>query len=206
MTKIFYLGLLFLSPSVYAQNLVSGSFAWVDPLKAAGVGSFHVCGDEKIQPTKSSLRKNFLVGKEKVGFLLSGLISHSDYFEVLQTQNLEKAKASLRNKIRNAHLWRVSASGEIQDLGAPTNIDLPFTATVKDCVEGARTTLGNDCSTRADFERFTCCREKFSGPRIFWVKVHDEYRLGYSPDPSVRLKVAGEKKHRYCNVQREMKL
>lgn len=84
-------------------------------------------------------------------------------------------------------------------------MDFSFSATIKDCMEGAKTTLGNDCSHLKGDGRHSCCREKFSGPTIFWGD-NENYKLMYSPDPSVRLKVDGEKTHRYCNVQETIRL
>lgn len=206
MLKVIVLTLLFTPTLSLAQRLDTKDFPWAKGLKESQVKSFHVCGDSDIQPTKKSLKKDFLIGKNKSGLLFSGMMSKDEYFTILKTENLESAKSRFRERFSEARLWKVNGNGEIKDIGSPAEIDLPFTATVKDCMEGAKTSLGSDCSMISVASRATCCQEKFSGPRIKWAEGNREYRLGYSPDPSVRLKVPGERKNRYCNVQRAMNL
>ncbi len=192
----------FLAPFTLATVKPSkiGSPVWIQGLKDVGVESFSVCGSSAIQVTKSSVKKNFLVGDPIRGYIVSDLLSHNKYWEIMKSLNLAAAKADLSTKFSKARIWQVNEDGMIQSQGLPTEVELPFVATVKDCVEGAKTSLGNDCSHHAIDQRMGCCMEKFLGPRISWKTQAGEFKLFYSPDPSVRLRVPGEKNHRYCNV------
>lgn len=183
-----------------AKNLKSKDFSWLQKLGESKVNGFYVCGSSEIQPTKGSIEKNFILGKTKTGLLLSEFISMQKYFSILENENLSQAKSTLEAELKKSSLWQVSENGEIVNKGHPSKIELPFTATIKDCMEGAKTTLGMDCSIRP-LELASCCRTKFVGPIVYWGK-HFEQKLMYSPDPSVRMKVVGESKHRYCDVQK----
>lgn len=191
--------LVFLSPILtYAKAIKASEVFWLPRLAEKDVREFHVCGDSEIQPTKKSLSRHFALGSRKTGFLFSNLISYRQYVALLSEKTSEEAKSALRVEFSQTHLWRYSKENGFEDLGAPGKVDLPFSASIKDCMEGAKTTLGADCSRYE--ERRGCCGEKFVGPVLFWGDK-EEYKLMYNPDPSVRLRVAGEKKHRYCNVQ-----
>lgn len=170
---------------------------WVAELQARKVFFFHVCGSSKIRPTKKSLNQDFALGTEKQGFFFTEMPGLSEYDSTLRTQGMEQAKNSLRARFEKAHLWRHSEK-DLTDLGAPTKIELPFQATVKDCLEGSKNSLGIEC-TQPRF-RSICCAEKFAGPTIYWGS-NQEYVLKFSPDPSVKLKVPGEHDNRYCNFQ-----
>lgn len=120
-------------------------------------------------------------------------------------KNLVEAKAELEKEFSKTHLWKYTKEKGFEDLGTPSKFNSRFSASIKDCMEGAKTTLGNDCSRFEGTSRRGCCGEKFTGPEVSWGSK-GEYTLLYSPDPSTRLKVDGEKKHRYCNVQETIKL
>lgn len=197
--------LVLMSPLSFATGLPVSSLPWLSELTKRNVIEFHVCGDSQVRPTKKSLAKHFVTGSTKAGYLLSNLPTMEDYEGVLSDQNLDAAKVELEQKFRQAHLWKYTEGKGFEDLGTPENFDAAFTATIKDCVEGARTTLGADCSKFQGIARRSCCGEKFVGPVITWGK-NSEYQLLYSPDPSVRLKVAGEKSHRYCVVQEKLRI
>jgi hypothetical protein len=188
----FLISVLLASTGGQAKIISSKKFASIIDFKAPAGKTISVCGNNKIQLTKKSLSKDFLIGEPSKGFLITDLISYDEYWQILKSKNLEEAKSELKARLNEAHLWIVTPESS-QSLGAPSSIELPFTATVKDCVEGAKTTLGNSCSGSA-----ACCSEKFVGPVIIWK---DQYRLGYSPDPSVRLTVTGDQYPRYCQVQ-----
>ena len=150
------------------------------------------------------MKKSFLVGPDKTGYLLTGLFSMSRYYQILTENNLEAAKEKLKDELAVVRLWKVGPDNTVQSLGAPKNIRLPFTATIKDCVEGARTTLGNNCSGTPKENRVPCCREKFSGPVIQWGEDLS-YQLLYSPDPSVGL-LLPKGPGRYCNVSTRIEI
>lgn len=185
-------------PRNQVNRLPKNSFAWQAALNDVGLKSVHICGDRHILPTKRSIKKSFHVGPDKSGYLLTGLFPMTRYFQILTENNLEAAKATLKTELSVVRLWKVRSDNTLQSMGPPKEIKMPFTATVKDCVEGARTTLGNNCSRTSIEHRVACCREKFIGPVLEWHDVGD-IRLDYSPDPSVSLNVAGESV-RYCNV------
>ncbi len=196
---VFHLMVFFVS-SAPAKKFGPGDLPWTAKLKDKGVEVLSVCGNSEIQVNKKSLAKNFVLGNPPRGLVFSDLIGHEDYLEILKNYNLEGAKESLKTKFEKTHLWLVNSDSGIEDLGGPTKIELPFSASVKDCVEGAPSATGLDCRGNAG-----CCFEKFRGPIIYWGK-NSEYKLLYSPDPSVRLKAPGEKKHRYCNIQEKIEI
>jgi hypothetical protein len=198
MRNILPLFLVFTSLTAIAGSLYDPKeVPWLGDLKQAKVFFFHVCGSENILPMKKSLNRDFAFGAEDQGFFFTQTPSAGEYFSMLETQGLDEAKASFTSQFEKAHLWRHSKSGLV-DLGAPTKIELPFKATIKDCMAGSKNSHGMEC--RPDLERRICCYEKFIGPRIYWG-ANQEYILKYSPDPSVKLKVPGESKNRYCNFQ-----
>lgn len=88
-----------------------------------------------------------------------------EYRSVIKTMGLEEAKAALGARLEKAHLWRHSEKG-LSDLGAPTKIEYPFQATIKDCLNGSKNSMGFECKKPED--RVRCCSEKFSGPRLSW--------------------------------------
>ncbi len=180
------------------NRLPRNSFPWQAALKDVGLKSIHICGDRNILPTKRSIKKSFHVGPNKSGYLLTGLFPMTRYFQILTENNLKDAKSTLKTELSVIRLWKVDSNNRLQSMGPPKEIKMPFTASVKDCVEGARTTMGNDCSKTSAENRVACCREKFIGPVLEWHDV-GEVRLNYSPDPSVSLDIAGESV-RYCNV------
>lgn len=99
----------------------------------------------------------------------------------------------------------MSSDGQVTSLGKPTNIETKFTATIKDCMEGAKNTIEGSCTHIKLESKVQCYFEKFIGPIISWKRDKRKIILMYSPDPSVRLKVVGEKKHRYCHVVESIK-
>jgi hypothetical protein len=204
MLRSIVFSLLLIPALASAKGLDWKDSAWAKSLKESQVKSFHVCGDADIQPTKKSLMKDFFLSEEKSGLLFTGMVPSKEYWLILSEENLEGAKSRLKARFGEARLWKVTESGQAKDIGSPTEIDLPFTATVKDCMEGAKTSLGSDCSLRSVEARTACCREKFSGPRLKWAVDGKEYHLRYSPDPSVQLRVGGEKRNRFCDVQRAL--
>jgi len=195
-----------LLPSLSQAKVIKISeLPWLGKLAEQNVQEFSVCGSSEIQPTKKSLAKHFILGSKPSGYLFSNLLSHQRYFKLLSEKNLDEAKAELQKEFSKTHLWKYTKEKGFEDLGTPTQVASGFSASIKDCMEGAKTTLGSDCSRFDGDSRRSCCAEKFVGPEISW-ETEGEYKLLYSPDPSVRFKVAGEKKHRYCNVQEAIEL
>lgn len=196
---------LFLPYVSQATVLKPTELPWLAKLADHSVKEFNVCGSSEIQPTKKSISKHFISGLKPSGYLFSNLLSHQQYFKLLTDKNLNDAKAELQKEFSKTHLWKYTKENGFEDLGTPTKIVSRFSASIKDCMEGAKTTLGNDCTPFKGEGRRNCCGEKFVGPEITWVKG-GEYKLLYSPDPSVRLKVVGEKTHRYCNIREAVSL
>ncbi|MBM4303170.1 MAG: hypothetical protein FJ112_02455 [Deltaproteobacteria bacterium] len=180
-----------------SKTINLGEFKWADTLREYKIRKVNVCGNADIQVTKRSIGKDFLIGNPKTGYLFSGLITHEDYWKTLESYDLEKAKANLKNRFNMAVLWQISGAGEVTRIGTPSRVAFAMTATVKDCVNGAKTSLGLDCSNREN--KLACCKEKFIGPEIYWKDNQGEFRLSYSPDPSIKLKVPNERKLRFCN-------
>jgi hypothetical protein len=198
MKNLLLFAVLFVSLNALAGRIFdSKEVSWLSDLKSQKVFFFHVCGSSKILPTQKSLNKDFAFGMENQGFFFTEMPGVGEYQAVIKTLGVEEAKASLRARFEKAHLWRHSQKG-LTDLGAPTKIELPFLATVKDCLNGSKNSMGFECK-KSEY-RTICCSEKFVGPRISWG-AKQEYLLMFSPDPSVRLKVPAESTHRYCNFQ-----
>lgn len=179
------------------KTILPKDVSWFPTLQQADILFFHVCGSENIQPTIRSLNRDFALGSEREGYLFTEMPGVGEYRATIKGYKLDEAKQMLTSRFEKAHLWYHSKNG-LKDIGTPTKIDLLFKATVKDCYEDSVNSMGLKC--RPGFEKRICCEEKFMGPVVYWG-AHQEYILRYSPDPSVRLKVPRESKHRYCNFQ-----
>ncbi|MBN8540798.1 MAG: hypothetical protein J0L82_10470 [Deltaproteobacteria bacterium] len=204
------IGLLFsisqLSVPLEAAQISAQDFLWVQAVSESGAKEIQICGSSKIVPSKASIKRHFFTGATARGYFVTGLPSIERYFQILADNNLEAAKVEITKLFSNAELWTLDKENSLPaSLGKPSSVDLPFTATVKDCVEGAKTTLGNDCSKNSGASLLGCCREKFLGPIVNWGTKLD-HKLYFSPDPSVSLKVPGERTHRYCNVAEPMRI
>jgi hypothetical protein len=199
--SVIFLCLLSLNIAFAAEKkLDPGGLKWPQALKEAGVKEFNVCGTPNIQNSVQSLKSDFFTGKGHKGYLLSGLISYDEYWKILKTQNLNSAKEVLKKAFSKTMLWRVSEDGDVKNFHHPIEILTPFTATIKDCVEGTKTTLGTSCSGYNLEQRESCCSEKFVGLKVVWQGHKDSFVLKYSPDPSIKLKVPGERTNRFCHA------
>ncbi len=168
-----------LSTTAAAARLKSNDFPWIKSPIAAGASELQICGSHKIVPTKKSVRRHFYVGSSERGYFATGLISIERYFQILTDYRLDDAKNEISKAFANAELWTVQkGQTEAVSMGKPRRIELRFTATVKDCIEGARTSLGNDCSKNSGTNLAACCREKFTGPEIIWGEKFD-HRLHF---------------------------
>lgn len=74
-------------------------------LKYIGVDQVYVCGDSKIQPTRSSLDSHFLLRKSQTGYVLSDLIPHDQYWSILKGKKLKEAQAELKLRFQKTRLW-----------------------------------------------------------------------------------------------------
>lgn len=173
---------------------------WIAELRKNGVQNFIVCGSDKINATGKTLSEEFLLGPEQAGYIISNMLSSVEYFEIVSHKNLNPAKLEIQNFIRQAHLWKYTKKQGLQDLGSPSKIELLFTATIKDCMEGAKTTLGKSCTNREGNIEKSCCSEKFQGPTVFWGDNHSYQLL-----PDYQIKIPGEKKYRYCLANQKLK-
>lgn len=200
MKKIVFALVLMFPLVSQAKTIKTSEVNWLPKLAEKNIREFHVCGNPQIQLNKKSLSKDFAFGFKQAGYLFSNLISFQQYISILSEKNSEEAKSALQAEFSRAHLWKYSKKTGFEDLGTVSKIDLRFSTTIKDCMEGAKTSLGNDCSKLTGDSRRGCCSEKFTGPALYWGN-NEQFKLMYSPDPSVRLKVNKEKNHRYCNVQ-----
>lgn len=199
---IFLFNLLLVSPMIEARTLNASDLPWTKKLHQSGIKKIYICGSPSIQPNKRSINKDFLIGPHQNGYFFTQIPNEAEYFKILKTHPLSCAKTEIQTQFGKAHLWRYSTKDGPKDLGTPSQIDLPFTATIQDCVESSLNSNGIDCSKYKEKERESCCREKFNGPIVHW----GDYKLPYSPDPSVRLKLPDEKTIRYCNVQESVEL
>lgn len=170
---------------------------WLEDLKKAKLFFFHVCGSSDIMPYAKSLKRDFAFGDGAQGFFFTDTPGIGEYWSTLKGEKTDAAKKQLKERFEKAHLWRHSKEG-LTDLGTPTKMEFPFAFSIKDCLEGSKNSMGMQC--RDDDKERGCCYEKFLGPKIYWGSKQ-EYILRYTPDPSVKLKVPGESKNRYCNFQ-----
>lgn len=199
--KIVVFLLAFLFPLLsHSKTFKASDVSWLSKLAEKNIGEFHVCGNSKIQLNKKSLSKDFAIGFKQAGYLFSNLFSYQQYKRILSEKNSEEAKVALQDEFNRTHLWKYSKKTGFEDLGTPSKVDFRFNSTIRDCMEGAKTNLGSDCSNLSGDARRGCCGEKFTGPVLYWGD-NEQFKLMYSPDPSVRLNVNWEKNHRYCNVQ-----
>ena len=188
----------------------TGGFAFIDPhdvpwledLKQSKLFFFHVCGSANILPTTQSLNRDFAFGSEKLGYFFTEAPGIGEYWSLIKESSQEDAKTALRSRFSKTHLWSHSVKG-LMDLGTPTKMDFPFQASIKDCMAGSKNSMGMEC--RPGQDRASCCSEKFVGPLFYWGP-NQEYVLKFSPDPSVKLKVKGERKNRFCNFQQVIEI
>jgi hypothetical protein len=159
--NIFLITMMMLSHSGFSA-VKSSDVPWLKPLTDAKIKNFYVCGSVAILPTTKSLKKDFIIAPYNTGYFITDALEMRPYYSILEAENLKPAKESLRAKFSMMHLWQFKDQ-KITDLGAPTTVDFPFTSTIKDCMEGAPTSLGSNCSRNE-----TCCREKFLGPILRW--------------------------------------
>ncbi|MBM4317545.1 MAG: hypothetical protein FJ116_08710 [Deltaproteobacteria bacterium] len=85
-----------------SKTINLGEFKWADTLREYKIRKVNICGNADIQVTKGSIGKDFLIGNPKTGYLFSGLITHEDYWKTLESYDLEKAKADLKNRFNMA--------------------------------------------------------------------------------------------------------
>ncbi len=191
-----FIGLLFLTPESPAQ-FDPVDVPWMASLQKSKVFFIHVCGSADIMPTRKSLARDFILGPKDDGYFFTETPGIPEYWTYVREHTLQEAKAALQTRFNEAHLWRYTPD-QLVDLGKPTKMEFPFIATIKDCMNGSKNSLGLVCNS--DMNRKACCAEKFAGPVFYWGPNQD-YALKFSPDPSVQLRVKGEKKNRFCNFQ-----
>lgn len=198
MIKTAVLTVTFFSTLGLAKPFKTKDVSWLKDVQEAGLNQISVCGTDKINLSKKSLNRDFLFGDK--GYLMSGLIDENVYWELLKDLPLEQAKEKLVQELKQTKLWVLSKAEGLKSLGEPTKIEMKFKVSIKDCINTGLNHYGQDCSMHQGTRKFHCCREKFPGFKLYWG-AQQEYRLGYSPDPSIRLKVAGEAKNRYCHTK-----
>jgi len=179
------------------KTMKASEIPWFKNIKAAGHKEIFLCGSADIQNSAASIKKHFLTGGK--GYFLTGLFSEAQYWRILVNEDFAAAKEHFDRYVKNAQLWMVESGKAPRPLGTPTKTEFNFKISVKDCVATGNHPLGDHCLKRLGNQRLSCCREKFPGLMIYWGEQRD-FRLGFAPDPSVRLKVPGENNHRYCQV------
>lgn len=207
MKLLFVLVVLAVNLPIFSHALVlnKSDLSWVRKLTEYNVQEFNICGSSEILLSKKSISKNFITSANQSGYLFTNMLSYQQYLKLLSENNLIAAKSEIEKELGQTHLWKYTKKKGIEDLGTPVKVDSRFSASIKDCMEGAKTSLGNDCNRFEGDSRRSCCGEKFVGPEVSWGNK-GEYQLLYSPDPSVRLKIVSEKKHRFCNVQESIRI
>lgn len=207
MKLLFVLVVLAVNLPIFSHAIVlnKSDLSWLGKLTEHNVLEFNICGSSNILLTKKSISKNFITSANQSGYLFTKMLSYQQYLKLLSENNLIAAKSEIEREFSQTHLWKYTKEKGFEDLGAPIKVDSRFSASIRDCMEGAKTSLGSDCNLFEGDSRRTCCGEKFIGPEVSWGNK-GEYRLLYSPDPSVRLKIASEKKHRFCNVQESIRI
>lgn len=185
-------------------------FTLITPTKAAPPtwmiilskeSAVNICGNASIQNTESGLKKNFFLGNPKKGYVFTELPSYDKYWKILKENNLEAAQTKIKSAFSRTALWEIGPDGKTRYLGTPKTVETMFKATVKDCVEGAEKTIGGTCTEGTIEQKSACCREKFTGPVITWKYQEVEYKLDYSPDPSVALTISNSNEPRFCHVK-----
>jgi hypothetical protein len=163
----------------------------------------NICGSPNIQNTKNSLRKNFFLGNPKKGYAFTNLLSNADYWKILKEDNFQSAKSKLEKKFNQAVLWEISPDGTSRFLGPPKEVKITFKSSVKDCTEGKPRYEGDQC------KHASCCSEKFPGVVVLWKFEETEYKLDFSPDPSVALVVTSpnvkKRDLRFCHITEPFK-
>jgi len=187
------------SSEAKASVIMSNKFSWLPLLTKSSVNAFHVCGNSDIMPNADSISRNFILGPEKDGYLFSSMLSVNDFNNMLKKLNREVAKQTIENAFKKSILWKYSEKNGLENLGIPVSIDLPFTYSIKDCIEGSPTNYGHQCSSKDLVSIQNCCSTKFPSPKLFWGDQH-QYTLIYDPGNGIRLKIPNEKKHRFCNI------
>lgn len=177
--------------------------SWFSDLSKKNIDEFIVCGDSSILPTVKSMRKKFLTGKTKNGYLLTNVMTYKKFVELMSTQPLAVVKKEFETRFSDSHLWKYTKENGFEDLGIPTSIITVARASIKDCLDNGQGNSLNDCSSKKGEARYKCCSEKMGNIDIYWGK-NSEYLLMYFD--SARLKVPKEKNHRYCSVHDLIKI
>lgn len=175
--------------------------SWQDKLKAQKINQVHICGNDRINLNKSSLKKDFVINGK--AYVFSGLIDYKTYWKILGARTADVAKKELKQILDETVLWEI-AGDKIRSLGKPLPVEFVFKVSIKDCIDTGKNNYGHNCSK--NLMPKNCCSEKFPSFRMLWKDQGKEFRLMYAPDPSIRLKVPGEINHRYCQAVRPLKL
>ncbi|MCX6116069.1 MAG: hypothetical protein NT027_00895 [Proteobacteria bacterium] len=177
--------------------------AVIDQVKGSPVT---LCGTPDLILTKKSLAKDFFFADENLSYFAVNLVRNADFYEFMGQNERKGIEPKLKELFGAARFYSIhSKTLEIVDLGKPTDIEVNLTATILDCVNGAETSMGNTCSGRDVKQREDCCSEKFIGPTVYFGPER-KLTLHYAPDPSVLLKVKGNKKGYYCHVSDDLYL
>lgn len=195
MKVLIFFSLMSFSFITQAQN------QWQEKFKAKKINQIHVCGDDQINLNKSAIQKHFFIKGKAYAF--SNLIDYKTYWKILGARKADIAKKDLKQILDETVLWEITGD-KIRSLGKPLPVDFLFKVSIKDCIETGKNNYGGDCSKSLIPK--DCCTEKFPSFQMLWKDQGKEFRLMYIPDPSIRLKVSGENKHRYCQAVRPLKL
>lgn len=185
----------------FAPSLAHAKTTVLKDLEQRHIPAFWVCGTSKILPTGKSMKTEFLIGKTATGYLLTDVLPNAAYLDILNTKNQGEAKVELNKGFTSMHLWSYSVEKGLEDKGTPTLVDIPFQSTIKECLAGGTSMLGGDCSS--SLHKDICCGQKLPGAKLLWS---DQVQLGYAPNSSVLLKIAGEKTPRYCNLRERLQV
>ncbi len=160
-----------------------------------------LCGPPSLILTKKSLAKDFFFKNETRSYFFTGLVNHNDFYDFMSKNSRKELDPKIKELFGNAKLYSIDKKTfAIEEIGAPASVDIKdITATILDCKNGSKTSIGNDCPAREKSELEYCCREKFIGPTVYFGPDRS-FNLGYTPDPSIRLKVKGQKIAYFCHI------
>ncbi len=166
-----------------------------------------LCGQPSLILTKKSLAKDFFFKIETRSHFFTGLVNHDGFYDFMSKNSRTGLDPKIKDLFSSARLYSIDEKTlEIEDLGGPTRVDInDITATILDCNNGSKTSIGNDCSAVKESHRNDCCHEKFIGPTVFFGP-DQHIELGYTPDPSIRLKLKGQKIAYFCHISEDFYL
>ncbi len=86
MLKVFtFVFFIMLSLQSWTKTVKVSDVSWFSDLSKKNIDEFIVCGDSSILPTVKSMRKNFVIDKTNMGYLLTKVMPYEQFLVLMST-------------------------------------------------------------------------------------------------------------------------